>query len=132
MDDIVLNVKRNVRELVTDEFHEKTTAEKAWLMAGDTIEPFRAFVRETCYDGLLVDVGLIDRLVADEVFVEELMMELTFATADELGMGVENCECGAKRGEGDCPECEEDRDFVTMSPAEFHEKWKPFHTTTAH
>ena len=87
-DDIVLNVKRNVRELVTDEFHEKTTAEKAWILASDTIEPFRAFVRETCYDGLLLDVGIIDRLVADDDFVEELMMELTFAVADDIGMGV--------------------------------------------
>lgn len=87
-DDIVLNVKRNVRELVTDEFHEKTTAEKAWILASDTIEPFRAFVRETCYDGLLLDVGIIDRIVADDDFVEELMMELTFAVADDIGMGV--------------------------------------------
>lgn len=33
------------------------------------------------------------------------------------------CDCGAEKGEGDCPECVADRDFATMTPADYHAKW---------
>lgn len=35
----------------------------------------------------------------------------------------ETCACGAETGKGDCWECECDRDFWEMSPADYEKKW---------
>jgi hypothetical protein len=36
----------------------------------------------------------------------------------------EACSCGTEKGKGACPECEADRDFETMSPADYDAKWR--------